>query len=104
MIKQEGICCKVIKYLVYVSCVNCLKLMGELIEIDELILANEYSVAGNGLIVQGSQQQKNCSFLLQNNTLFVNEKEKSKTIFRVEHSLNNKAYNLTTASQYYIMH
>ena len=63
MIKQEGICCKVIKYLVYVSCVNCLKLMGELIEIDELILANEYSVAGNGLIVQGSEQQKIAVFV-----------------------------------------
>ena len=53
MIKQEGISCKVIKYLVYVSCVNCVKLMDELIEIDGLILANKYSVAGNGLIVQG---------------------------------------------------
>ena len=52
-----------IKYLVYVSCVNCLKLMGELIEIDELILANEYSVAGNGLIVQGSEQQKIAVFV-----------------------------------------
>ena len=41
MIKQEGISCKVIKCLVYVSCVNCVKLMDELIEIDELILANE---------------------------------------------------------------
>ena len=54
MIKQEGICCKLIKYLVYVSCVNCVKLMDELIEIDELILANKYSVAGHGLIAQGS--------------------------------------------------
>ena len=58
MIKQEGISCKVIKYLVYVSCVNCVKLMDELIEIDGLILANKYSVAGKGLIVQGSQQKK----------------------------------------------
>ena len=58
MIKQEGICCKRIKYLVYVSCVNCVKLMDELIEIDELILANKYSVAGHGLIAQGSQQKK----------------------------------------------
>ena len=58
MIKQEGICCKLIKYLVYVSCVNCVKLMDELIEIDGLILANKYSVAGHGLIAQGSQQKK----------------------------------------------
>ena len=80
MIKQEGISCKVIKCLVYVSCVNCLKLMDELIEIDELILANEHCVAGNGLIVQGSQQQKIAVFCCKTIHYLSMVKKKSKTI------------------------